>query len=124
MGAMTRLVRRLAACLAIATLAFAQLAVSAYACPTRHHDEAAAAHDAATDHCTKVATTNLCERHCEYGNSSLQSTPPAAIAPDLAPLPWRVELVAAPALERVACKSLSPQRTEPPPLVRFGVLRI
>jgi hypothetical protein len=124
MGVMTRLVRRIAACLAIATLAFAQLAVSAYACPTRHQDGAAPSHDAATEHCTKVATTNLCERHCDYGNSSLQSAPPAAIAPDLAPLPWRIELVAAPAVERRACKALAPDRTEPPPLVRFGVLRI
>jgi len=124
MTSMTRLARRLAACLAIATLAFAQLVVSAYACPSRHHDEAAVSHDAASEHCAKVATTNLCERHCDYGNSSLQSSAPAAAAPDLAPLPWRIELVAAPAVERRACKALAPDRTEPPPLVRFGALRI
>ncbi len=92
---MTRLSRRIAACLAAAALAFAQLAVSAYACPSRHHDEATPPHDVASEHCAKVATTNLCERHCDYGASSLQSAPHAAIVPDL-----------------------------PPPLVRFGVLRI
>jgi hypothetical protein len=124
MPSMTRLVRRIAACLAAAALAFAQLAVSAYACPSQDRASAAVTkHQTAEENCAKTATRNLCERHCDYGDS-LQSAPPAVTAPDLAPLPWRIELVAAPAVERRACRSLAPPRIEPPPLVRFGVLRI
>ena len=121
---MTRLVRRIAACLAAATLAFAQLAVSAYACPSQDRASAAPLQQTAEEHCDTVATRNLCERHCDYGDSSLQSPPPATVAPDLAPLPWRVELIASPVVQRRACKALAPDRAEPPPLTRFGVLRI
>ncbi len=121
---MTRLVRTIAATLATVALAFAQLAVSAYACPSRHHDEAAQSHDAASDHCAKVATTNLCERHCDYGDSSLQSVPPATIVPDLAPHPWKIEPVASPVVPMAARQWLMPTRLEPPPLQRFCVLRI
>ncbi len=121
---MTRLIRRIAATVAIAALAFAQLAVSAHACPSQDSASAAVTkHQTAEEHCAKTATRNLCERHCDYGDS-LQSAPPAVTAPDLAPLPWRVELIAAPAVERQACRTFAPLRSEPPPLVRFGVLRI
>ncbi len=121
---MTRTARRIAAFTAAAALAFAQLTVSAFACPTQDRARAAPSQPTAAEHCDKVATRNLCERHCDYGDSSLQASPPATIAPDLAPLPWRIELISAPAVERKACKTLAPARTEPPPLVRFGVLRI
>src|SRR5258706_14864183 len=122
---MTRFSRRIAACLAAAALGFAQLAVSAYACPSQDRDAPAVTkHQTAEEHCAKTATRNLCEHHCDFGSSSLQSASHAVTAPDLAALPWRVELIAAPAVERTACRSPAPLRTEPPPLVRFGVLRI
>jgi hypothetical protein len=126
---MTRFTRRLAAAIAAAALAFAQLAVSAYACPQQDRMAQPAAKaapaPAATDHCAKTGKGNLCERHCAYGSSSVQSTPPAAANPDLTPLPWRIELISAPAAERLACKSfIVLPRGEPPPLARFGVLRI
>ena len=122
---MTRFSRRIAACLAAAALAFAQLAVSAYACRSQDRDAPAVTkHQTAEEHCAKTATRNLCEHHCDFGSSSLQSASHAVTAPDLAALPWRIELITAPAVELKACRSLAPLRTEPPPLVRFGVLRI
>jgi hypothetical protein len=129
MPLMTRFTRRLAATIAAVALAFAQLAVSAYACPQQDRMAAPAAKatpaPAEADHCAKSGNGNLCERHCAYGSTSVQSTPPAAAVPDLTPLPWRIELISAPAVEQHACKSfIVLPRAEPPPLARFGVLRI
>lgn len=119
---MTRFARRITACLAIATLAFSQLAVSAHACPM----EMAASEQAASDagDCDMAANPNLCERHCDYGASSVQSSPPAAMAADLVALPWRVAPFVALPFHPAAREWLLPTRIEPPPLLRFGVLRI
>src|SRR5262249_36386521 len=114
MTSMTRITRRIAALIAIATLAFAQLAVSAYACSSYQAGTIAHAADSALDQCGKTA--NLCERHCSYGDSSLQSVPAAAIVPDLAPLPWRVEMAPTPAVDLVVARERpAPTRLEPPP---------
>ena len=121
---MTRLVRRITALLAIAALAFTQLAVSAYACPK---DMPAGAHHAAVvsaDDCDMPATANLCERHCDYSASSVQSSPAPVLAPELVALPWRLEPFVALPFSTTARERLLPPRIEPPPLVRFGVLRI
>src|SRR5258706_11579064 len=88
---MTRLVRRLAACFAIAPLAFAQLAVSAYACPRDLADGMHHIGDMSASDCDRPATPNLCERHCDYSASSVQSSPSPVIAAELVALPWRVE---------------------------------
>jgi hypothetical protein len=121
---MTRLVRRIAACFAIAALAFAQLAISAYACPMNMAGSANHASDSRADDCEMSGGSNLCERHCDYGASSVQSSPVPAIAPQLVALPWRVAAFVPLSFSTPAREWLPPTRIEPPPLVRFGVLRI
>lgn len=113
---MTRRTRTFAAWLALLALVFAQLATAAYACPQLI--EAAAQE---TDCGDGVVNANLCERHCDYGNASLDTSKTSA-APDLAaafvrplPLPAPSALPRAHANASVA--------TGPPP-TRFTVLRI
>jgi hypothetical protein len=122
---MTRLFRRVAACFAIAALAFAQLAVSAYACPASAAGQTVGASASTTsDDCEGIANRNLCEQHCEYGASSVQSSTVVVLAPQIAPLPWRVAPFVALSFGTAARERLQPTRIEPPLLSRFGVLRI
>jgi hypothetical protein len=121
---MKRLVRRITACFAIAALAFAQLAVSAYACPMPMTEAQTLASESSADACEMSGNSNLCERHCDYGASSVQSSPAAAIAPELVPVPWRAAPFVALSFSVPVREWLPPARIEPPPLVRFGVLRI
>ena len=120
---MTRLARRITACFAIAALAFAQLAISAYACPM-NAESATYASDSRVDDCEMSGTPNLCERHCDYGASSVQSSPAPAMAPPFVALPWRIAAFVPLSFNTPARERLAPTRIEPPPLVRFGVLRI
>src|ERR1700680_2681893 len=120
---MTRLVRRISACFAIAALAFAQLAISAYACPM-NAEGAIHASNSPADDCEMSGAPNLCERHCDYGASSVQSSPAPAMAPQFVALPWRSAAVVPLSFSPPAREWLPPTRIEPPPLVRFGVLRI
>ena len=122
MRPMNRFARRLAAVIAIAALAFAQLAVSAFACPAI----APAPDMAVMSDCEKpLATPNLCERHCDYGASSVQAASFVAIAPQPALLPWRAPTIAMADLAPAARAWLIPTRIEaPPPLLLFGALRI
>jgi hypothetical protein len=121
---MSRILRRACAFLAIATLVFSQLAVSAYACPMSMPESANYASDSGGDDCEMSGNSNLCDRHCDYGASSVQSSPIVFLAPQLAPLPWRVPPMVALSFSTPVGEWLQPTRIEPPPLVRFGVLRI
>jgi hypothetical protein len=121
---MSRLVRSIVAGAAIAALAFSQLAISAYACPMDMARSAPSAGDSHADDCEMPGNPNLCERHCDYGASSVQSSPSPAIAPQLVPLPWRVAAFVPLSFSVPAREWIHPIRIEPPPLVRFGVLRI
>jgi len=100
---------------AIVALLFAQFAVSAYACPMTGMG-------ADTE-----MNANLCERHCDYGNASLdQAKSPSGTA------------LAMQSILRIAAATFSPQpqvtaRTlraawpaagPAPPLIRSTVLRI
>jgi len=117
---MNRLVRRIAALVAIAALAFSQLAVSAYACA----QDRPQVHGETSMPCEEIGGANLCERHCDYGAAANGTqAAPAAVAIPVATASWRI----APAA------SLSPTRAwarpfersiERPPLIRFSVLRI
>lgn len=125
---MSRTLRRFAALAAIAALAFSQLAVSAFACP---HESVPAAAQAVPPHegdgCDSMANPNLCERHCDYGASSVASVVQAApVAPALpvAELPWRFEPPVVVSVSRVAVERLALAAHPPPPLVFLGVLRI
>ena len=121
---MTRLARRIAACFTIAALAFAQMAVSAYACPKDMTEGVQHAGVEAANDCGMPAAPSLCERHCDYNASAVQSSPAPLIAADLVALPWRVEPFVALPFSTSVRERLLPARIEPPPLVRFGVLRI
>ena len=124
---MKRLVRRITACFAIAALAFAQMAVSAYACPMPMTEAQTLASESSADPCEMSGNSNLCERHCDYGASSVQASP----VPNSArwrriawPVPWRAAPFVALSFSVPVREWLPPARIEPPPLVRFGVLRI
>lgn len=121
---MSRNLRRACACLAIATLVFSQLAVSAYVCPMNMADSANYASDSRGDDGGMPGSSSLCERHCDYGASSVQSSPILFLAPQVAPLPWRVPPLVALSFSTPVGEWLQPTRIEPAPLVRFGVLRI
>ena len=121
---MTRLIRRIAAWLAVAALAFSQLAVSAYACPSGMPERGTGTVQDVADECVKLPSPNLCERHCDYGASSVQTASPPAIVPEPALLPWRVEPFVALSASASSREWLLPARADPPPLVLFGVLRI
>ena len=122
---MSRTLRRFAALAAIAALAFSQLAVSAFACP---HESVPAAAQAVPSHegdgCDSMANPNLCERHCDYGASSVPSVVQAAPALPVAELPWRFEPPVIVPVSRVAVERLALAAHPPPPLVFLGVLRI
>jgi hypothetical protein len=122
--AMSRIFRRICAYLAIAALTFAQLAISAYACPMNIAESASYASDSSGDDCEMSGSSNLCERHCDYGASSVQASPVPAIAPQVVLSPLRIPAFVALSFHTSAREFLPPSRIEPPPLVRFGVLRI
>lgn len=93
---MSRTLRRLAAVLALSALAFAQLAVAAYACPKGLDGQVRAVvpSEPEAPTCPDLANPNLCERHCDYGASSVTNHPVPFTGPDLAPLPWSAVLLA------------------------------
>ena len=118
---MTRFVRRIAALAALAALALSQVAVAANACMQAAEQRSAASQSVPSHDCCDDA--GICVRYCAYDASTVDTQ---AVVPVAAPSPapaLRVEPVvwhepAARAPER-------PGRLhEPPPLDRFGVLRI
>jgi hypothetical protein len=122
---MTRFMRRIAAFTAMAALVFAQLAVSAYACPAQAGQPAIAASvPAAMDDCHEVATPNLCERHCDYGSSSVANCAPSMPAMHAGVFHVRIHLAESlpPSREYLDRQQLASH--PPPPLVLHGVLRI
>ncbi len=126
-------IKRLAARLGIAALLFAQLAVAAYACPVMaapgEMTPAAISDDmhAAMPHCEESdsGTTNLCMQHCQAGSQAVQTSPQTPL-PAVAMLPFAVfELPLPVSSPGVVVLSTLPEReTSPPPLLRFGFLRI
>ncbi len=107
------LIRGLAAVLAIAALLFAQLAVSAFACPAMGGEP-----------CPDL-NANLCEQHCDYGHASFDRSPPAAPAAPALVSSFRVAPLE-PAGEAPVRRMLAaiPPAGPAPPLIGFTVLRI
>jgi hypothetical protein len=121
MGAMSRRNRLFTAVLAAAMLLFAQLAVSAYACPM-----AAQAPEMAQAGCDEdMGSVNLCEQHCDYGSASFDAAKPLQASP-VAVLPsLRIELPDPLVSSIVAPRArIAAGPAPPPPLSRFTVLRI
>jgi hypothetical protein len=123
---MSRIVRRFAALGAIAALVFAQLAVSAFACPLERAPEATAQAPMqdSGEGCQEMANRNLCERHCDYGSSLVAYSPPPSPALPATELPWRIEPVAIPVMSSVFRERRNHPSHSPPPLILLGVLRI
>ena len=127
--------KRLIAQAAMTVVMFAQLAVAAYACPTLDGPAGviaaanAEAMHAAMPRCDmgkSDSNPNLCLQHCQAGDQSVQTLPHIAVPP-LAAVPSLsiVEPVLPPTGISVALKTAwSIQVPLPPPLIRFGVLRI
>jgi hypothetical protein len=107
--------RLFASMIAIAALLFAQLAVSAYACPMTGMG-------ADTE-----MNANLCERHCDYGNAALdQATSPASMPMLVQSMVriWPASLPQQPQAGAPALRAAWPAAGPAPPLIRFTVLRI
>jgi hypothetical protein len=121
---MTRLVRRITAIAAIAALAFAQLAVSAYACALETPSRAAAVTENGSVGCDEIANANLCEKHCDYGASSVGLAALSIPALPATPLPWRLETVAPASFAAGALDRQFLDSHPPPSPILFGVLRI
>ena len=124
---MTRLVRRVAALLATFALVFAQLAVSAYACPVESAPEVAPSGVLGGGHlpCADLQSPNLCDSHCGYGSSAAGQGASVPLPEFVAtPLRWRIaEAGSVTVAARTGDEALL--RIEPPPpLILFGVLRI
>ena len=120
---------------AIAAFLFAQLAIAAYACPgTQGPAAAIAAANAQPVHETMPgcemdkagSNANLCLQHCQAGDQSVQTLPHIAI-PALAAVPLISNLepiVNGTGTSAVVATAWSILVPLPPPLSRFGVLRI
>jgi len=114
---MRRRSRIFAAWIAFAALLFAQLAIAAYACERFTPVPAAVV----MPDCDMPMNANLCDRHCDYGSTSLDSQK-AKAAPDMAAVSVRIAL---PPPFASSVRAALPERvaTGPPP-TRFTVLRI
>jgi hypothetical protein len=123
---MNRLVRRFAAIAAMAALVFAQLSVSAFACPVQADTPDVASVEAtlAMDNCDEAANPNLCERHCDYGSSSVAHSAPSMPALHVGDFLSRVDTPVARSVSRVVLDRQHLASHPPPPLILLGVLRI
>jgi hypothetical protein len=114
-----RRIRPLAAWLALVALVFAQLATAAYACPQMSdRPMAMQAGDCDRDMST---SPNLCERHCDYGNASVDNPKPA---PAFAIASAFVRAVVAAVLPMQPRAETRARISTGPPPTRFTVLRI
>ncbi len=130
----TRTPKLLIAITSIVAVLFTQLAVAAYACPIVEGPgkiiAAAIAGDvhAAMPDCEmrETGNPNLCLQHCQAGEQSVQTlsqveAPPFAAISALAVIE-PVQLMAD--LLVTAESAVLERETSPPPLIRFGFLRI
>ncbi len=115
-------------------LLFAQMAVAAYACPVAMGpgDMLRAAWTAQTSmammpDCDSHSSgnPNLCVQHCQSGNQTVQTAPHIPVPPLAVTHVIEIETILADASHGVASLPLYLEReTSPPPLLRFGFLRI
>ena len=126
---MSRNRRKNVAWLCLTALLFLQIAVAAYACPTLVNDGGAAlAHaDAAMPSCPGMddQVPKLCEQHCVVDAQSVDTQPHSTVTAPVVPLmtvlvPSDLRLTIGPAIRGDSFSTV----VDPPPLVRFGVLRI
>jgi hypothetical protein len=125
---MSRSTQRFVARLALSALLFLQLAVAAYACNVSlapgETDVSASVAPNPPCHTTTPNDAKLCEQHCLQASQSVDTQPHSTIAiPGLTPI---VAVKADPHLPpaRDNYRARFTPLANPPPLVRFGVLRI
>ena len=125
---MSRDRRKNIAWLCLSALLFLQLAVAAYACPFVSGGATAPAEAAlAMPSCPGMddQVPKLCEQHCVVDAQSVDTQPHSVIIAPVLPLmtvlvPSDLRLTIGPAIRGDSF----PTVVDPPPLVRFGVLRI
>jgi len=124
---MTRTGRRNVAWLCLSTLLYLQLAVAAYACPTRLDNGLPPMATAAAQPCQGMdqERPKLCEQHCVQALQSVDTQPHSAVTPPVLPLIAVVLLADVHLPPKFGSdQALRVKVVDPPPLVRFGVLRI
>lgn len=120
---MNRRLRRLAtAFVAGIALLFSQLVVSAHACDQLVGVAAMSAMEA--NGCPEMNIVNLCDQHCQFGHSAVDQGKPVA-SPDITsgPAIHVQQPYPSPFLAGQAPRE-APLPPEPPPAIRFSVLRI
>jgi hypothetical protein len=125
---MSRVGRKNVAWLCLSALLFLQLAVAAYACPapTGRGGSISAAAVVDVSPCQEMdqEPAKLCEQHCVHDSQSVDTQPHSAVnVPLLALLAVVVQSDAHFAIGP-SVHGTSSRVVDPPPLVRFGVLRI
>jgi hypothetical protein len=125
---MGRTGRKNVAWLCLSALLFLQLAVAAYACPapTDRGSSISAAVVVDVSPCQEMdqERPKLCEQHCVQDSQSVDTQPHSAVSAPLLPL---LTVVVQSDLYFAIGPNVhgaSPTVVDPPPLVRFGVLRI
>jgi hypothetical protein len=122
--------RKRVAWLCMSALLFLQLAVAAYACPMPMDGSTsamAAATTAEAQPCpmTDQERSKLCEQHCIQASQSVDTQPHSAVYPPVLPLLGVVAWPDVPlATGSKSQRAFVVTGVDPPPLVRFGVLRI
>ena len=126
---MNRAWRKIVARFCLGALLFLQLAVAAYACPMNSAGvlptSGAATPMAQPCQGMEQEQPKLCEQHCVQASQSVDTQPHSALDAPVLPIiafvvPSNLYL---PAALRSRCALLATV-VDPPPLVRFGVLRI
>ena len=126
---MTRVGRRNVAWVCLSALLYLQLAVVAYACPTQMDVSPAtsASLASAAQPCQGMdqEQPKLCEQHCLQAAQSVDTQPHSAVNVPVLPLiavfdSADLHLPIGPCVDQ----ALLVKVVDPPPLVRFGVLRI
>ena len=126
---MKRVELKKVAWLCLSALLFLQLAVAAYACPTPmdRGSSIAVAAGVESPHCQGMdqERSKLCEQHCVQDSQSVDTQPHSAVNAPLLPL---LAVVVRSDFHFATGSSAHGASldtvVDPPPLVRFGVLRI
>jgi hypothetical protein len=126
---MSRTGRKNVAWLCLSALLFLQLSVAAYACPTPtdRGSSTLAAADIEAIPCQGMdqERPKLCEQHCVHDSQSVDTQPHSAVNAPLLPLlavvvQSDVHFATGPRFRVASLAAV----VDPPPLIRFGVLRI
>jgi hypothetical protein len=126
---MSRAERKKVAWLCLSALLFLQLAVAAHACPTPPDRgiSISAAASVQVPPCQGMdqERPKLCEQHCVQDSQSVDTQPHSAVNAPLLPLlavivQSDLHFAAGPSVHGASLTTV----VDPPPLVRFGVLRI